>query len=255
MYGIRLIRGDAMKYEKNFGNEYLIENIGYTKVSRDKNFVFPYKNGKDVNSLIILENGAMKYEFSDNTVYLEKGKFLYVPKKVPYIATYLEDNTTISMFLFDTCEEKLPYYLKNPVLRHMPKRSENFDSMSGLDTQSVAFVSARIYDLLYVLEKPDNLPGNKYTKILPAVFAIKKNYFENHKISYYADMCNMSEPNFRKLFREYTGTSPIEYRNLIRMHQAKNMIDSGEFSVNEAAYLAGFNNMSFFYELYNRTFR
>ena len=31
------------------------------------------------------------------------------------------------------------------------------------------------------------------------------------------------------------------------------MIESREFTVSEAAYLTGFNNMSFFYELYNRT--
>ena len=32
----------------------------------------------------------------------------------------------------------------------------------------------------------------------------------------------------------------------------KKMIDSGEFTVIESAYLTGFNNMSFFYEVYNK---
>ena len=45
-----------------------------------------------------------------------------------------------------------------------------------------------------------------------------------------------------------------EYRNLIRISEAKRMIDSGEFTVIESAYLTGFNNMSFFYEVYNRYF-
>ena len=80
MYGIRLIRGDAMKYEKNFGNEYLIENIGYTKVSRDKNFVFPYKNGKDVNSLIILENGLEKEARYFKVTGMQKGELEGIPK-------------------------------------------------------------------------------------------------------------------------------------------------------------------------------
>ena len=30
------------------------------------------------------------------------------------------------------------------------------------------------------------------------------------------------------------------------------MIDSGEFTITEAAYLVGFNNMSFFYEVFNK---
>ena len=65
----------------------------------------------------------------------------------------------------------------------------------------------------------------------------------------------MSESNFRKLFKEYTGKSPIEYRNLIRISEVKKMIDSGEFTVSEAAYLVGFNNMSFFYEVYNKALK
>ena len=62
----------------------------------------------------------------------------------------------------------------------------------------------------------------------------------------------MSESNFRKLFKEYTGKSLIEYRNLIRISEAKKMIESREFTVAEAAYTVGFNNMSFFYEVYNK---
>ncbi len=247
-----------MKLVQNFDElGYDIGNIGYTKVVRNKNFEYPCKYGKDVHSVVIIENGAMSYEFSGagNVIFLNKGELLYIPKNLPYNATYLEDNTTISIFLFDTPEDKIPPHLKKPVLRKVPKQSEQFYAISRFDIQSPTFIYARIYDLLYILEKPDKSSANKYSKILPAIVDIKKYYFENHKISYYADMCNMSESNFRKLFREYTGTSPIEYRNLIRIHQVKNMVDSEEFSISEAAYLAGFNNMSFFYEVYNRVFK
>ena len=92
----------------------------------------------------------------------------------------------------------------------------------------------------------------KYIKILPALNEIKQMYFENKKLRYYADLCNMSESNFRRLFKDYTGKSPIEYRNLIRISEVKKMLDSGEFTTSEAAYLTGFNNMSFFYELYKK---
>ena len=64
-------------------------------------------------------------------------------------------------------------------------------------------------------------------------------------------MCGISESNFRKSFKEYKGVSPIEYRNIIRCREVKKMLDSGEFTVSEAAYLTGFNNMSFFYKVYN----
>ena len=86
-----------------------------------------------------------------------------------------------------------------------------------------------------------------------AITHINKNYTQSNKLSYYAELCNMSESNFRKLFKEYTGKSLIEYRNNIRILAVQKMIDSAELSISEAAYLAGFNNMSFFYKLYHRS--
>ena len=62
----------------------------------------------------------------------------------------------------------------------------------------------------------------------------------------------MSESNFSKLFKEYTGFSPIEFRNRIRIAEVRKLTDSGEYSISEAAYMVGFNNMSFFYETYNK---
>lgn len=244
-----------MKIVQHFDNYgYAISTVGYTKVSRNKDFSFSYKYGKDMHSLVIVENGTISYKFHGlgNEIILKNGDFLYIPKRIPFIATYLEDNTVINILLFDIPEGKLPPHLEKPTARKVPKQTEQYYAISIVDAQSPTFIYARIYDLLYILEKPDTVESDKYAKILPAIVDIKQHYFENHKIRYYAQMCNMSESNFRKLFREYTATSPIAYRNLIRVHQVKNMVDSGEFSISEAAYLAGFNNMSFFYEVYNR---
>lgn len=102
------------------------------------------------------------------------------------------------------------------------------------------------------MQKEDIVIPNKYTKIVPALNEIQKFYFRNKKISYYSNMCYMSESNFRKLFKEYTGKSLIEYRNLIRLSYAHKMINSGEYTVQEAAHTIGFNNMSFFYEIYKK---
>ena len=64
----------------------------------------------------------------------------------------------------------------------------------------------------------------------------------------------MSEVNFRRLFKEYTGKSPVEYRNDIRLKNAKIKLQSGEYNVSEAAYESGFSNLSFFIRLYKKKY-
>ena len=94
----------------------------------------------------------------------------------------------------------------------------------------------------------------KYKKLQPALTEMIECYNENKKVSYYAELCDMSEANFRRLFREYMGISPIDYRNDIRLIHAKNKLQSGEYNVSEAAYESGFSNLSFFIRLYKKKY-
>lgn len=112
----------------------------------------------------------------------------------------------------------------------------------------------------YIIKKYRILQGHSFDSMTDMLYvlltepSIEQNYFENVRISEYAEELGMSESNFRKLFKERLGMSPIEYRNLIRIREAQKMILSGECTVQEAAYLAGFNNMSFFYETYKKQY-
>ena len=233
---------------------YIIDNVGFIKVLRNADFTVTYKTGKKRYSLIFVENGEMNYYFTEikENITLIKGSALFIPKYTPYIATYTQDNTIAKVLIFDMNSTDLPSAFNTPIHKKEAVFLDIYKALSGENTNSTVFLASKIYELLYIMEKENIVIPDKYKKIIPALNEIQKFYFKNKKISYYSDMCYMSESNFRKLFKEYTGKSPIEYRNLIRISEAKKMIDSGEFTVIETAYLTGFNNMSFFYELYNK---
>ncbi len=234
--------------------DYIIDNIGFVNVLRNSGFTVPYKAGKNKHSLVFIENGEMNYYFTENrkNIKLTKGSVLFIPQYTPYIATYTQDNTITKVFAFEMNSTTLPLDLNSPVYKKATVFLDVCKSISHQNANSTVFLASKIYELLYIMEKENIVIPDKYKKIIPALDEIQKFYFKNKKISYYSDMCYMSESNFRKLFKEYTEKSPIEYRNLIRISEAKKMINSGEYSIQEAAYLTGFNNMSFFYELYNK---
>lgn len=234
--------------------DYIIDNIEFVKVLRNADFTFPYKNGKEKYSLIFVENGEMNYYFTKEKISkkLTKGDTLFIPKNTPYIATYTADNSIAKVLTFDIISNLLPNWLNSVICKSDDVFSDIYKTILGKNANSTIFLVSKIYELLYTMQKESIVVPNKYKKIVPALNDIQKFYFENKKISYYSDMCYMSESNFRKLFKEYTGKSLIEYRNLIRISQANKMINSGEYTVQEAAYLTGFNNMSFFYEVYKK---
>ena len=142
--------------------------------------------------------------------------------------------------------------LTAPIATKSPDATLVFSSISKQNMYSSLFLTSKIYELLHLVTTADNAIPKKYRALAPAITELQQQYFKNEKIGYYANLCGMSESNFRKLFKEYTGKSPIEYRNLIRISAVKTLLNTSELTVSEAAYLVGFNNMAFFYEVYNK---
>lgn len=234
--------------------DFKIYDVGYVSVLRNANFTFEYTLGKDRFSFIYVKSGEMLYALTAERkkIRIEKGDFLFIPKNMPYKSFYLADNTVIKMIVFDIAAESLPDYLNVPFSKRSVYIKNLFDSITVENMNSAFYLTAKIYEIFFYMQRQNFHAPKKYQKILPAVTEINQRYMQNNKLSYYAELCNMSESNFRRLFKDYTGKSLIDYRNSLRLLAAQKMIDSGELSISEAAYLAGFNNMSFFYKLYHR---
>ena len=231
-----------------------IKNLGYAQIERSANHRFAYKNGKAQHSFIFVRAGSMRYRFPTlkKTIPLEKDTVFYIPKLLPYEATYLQDETKIKILTFDIEGNGEFMDLTRPIATRAPEATLVFSSISKENMHSSLFLMAKIYELLHILKRADHAIPKKYRAIAPALTELQQQYFKNEKIGYYASLCDMSESNFRKLFKEYTGQSPIEYRNLIRISAVKTLLNTSELTVSEAAYLVGFNNMSYFYEIYNK---
>ncbi len=236
-------------FEKTF--DYLINNIGYVNVLRNAGYCSSFQKGKCRYTFVFVTSGEMNYYFPNkkNSVILKKGTILFIPKEYPYIATYTKNNTVANVLTFEMFDEKFPEHFQSPMVKTL---TSYVDFSNTVNSNNEIFLLSKIYELLNLIKNKDNSISDKYRRILPAIDDIQQNYHENNHVSYYADMCCMSESNFRKIFKEYTGLSFIDFRNRIRALKAKSMIESGEFKVSEAARLNGFNNMSFFYEIYNK---
>ena len=153
----------------------------------------------------------------------------------------------MNLFNFDTDTGMITEGFEYPKKKTLPELARRTSTELESKSENVLFLASRVYEIISALDSHEVEIPKKYKRILPAIEEIKNHSEDNRKIAYYSDLCGMSESNFRKLFAEYVGKSPIEYRNSLRISRAKNMIASGEYTALEAAYLCWFNNMSVFY--------
>ena len=251
-----------MRYEYNLQKPiFNISQIDILTVSREKNYRHSYMDGRPYHDFIYTENGRIIDSFVHPKKYnvtTEAGTLIFVPKGTKYYATYLENNTKIKIIQFDIDYGELPEYLLSPQKIDLSnvKSTVNafFESINSAKTNHIFHYLSLLYDLLWQIDVRYRGLPKKYSRLSAALDDISLYPQKNDKISHYAAMCYMSEVNFRRLFREYTGKTPIEYRNDLRLKKAQTMLQSGEYNVSECAEASGFSNLSFFIRLYKKKF-
>lgn len=91
------------------------------------------------------------------------------------------------------------------------------------------------------------LPKQKMALIHPAVEYIQKHYeSELISIPMLASLCGITPEYLRRLFGAAYGCSPVRYINGLKISRAKELLDSGMYSLSEAASLSGYTDMSHF---------
>ena len=95
---------------------------------------------------------------------------------------------------------------------------------------------------------------SKNTSLLKsAVQYLEEHYAENFKMSLLAEKFNLSESHFRKLFKDFTNLSPIEYRNQLRVEHAKELLKQNSASVSEVAHAVGIEDQFYFSRIFKES--
>ena len=251
-----------MKYQYALQEpNFRIGDIDIQNVSRPKSYKHTFRNGRGKHGFIYTVRGQMRDIFQSsetNELYVNAGELIFIPKNTVYTGIYLEDNTEIKIVQFDIANGEMPSYLSRPVKIKMPNSGdlieEFFTPSKNRNSSHPFYYLSCLYGLLWQIDESNSKIPHKYKNLKAALLEISENWQMSESVSHYAELCNMSEVNFRRLFKEYTGMSPIEYRNNIRLINAKNKLQSGEYNVSETAELCGFSNLSFFIRLYKKKY-
>lgn len=232
---------------------FTIENIDALNIIRGKGYKHSYRNGRLKHGFIYVVSGSLLYNFAERCT-IKAGQLLFVPQNTVYTTTYLEDQTQIKIVQFELASGNLPDYLSIPHIIDLPTVGELIDPFFYSTTNHSFYYLSCLYALLWRIDEQKSKIPTKYKKLKPVLSEISDNFTQNKKIAHYATLCDMSEPNFRRLFREYTGYSPVDYRNALRLNDARIKLQSGEYNVSEAAESSGFSNLSFFIRLYKKKY-
>ncbi|MFB5674905.1 helix-turn-helix domain-containing protein [Paenibacillus terreus] len=113
---------------------------------------------------------------------------------------------------------------------------------------------SRIIELKYMLvnhcsqaaDIPPQIFSEKQQKIKTIMDFIKEHYTENISLAETARFCGYSEAYLSRMFHEYTGQTFTEYKQILGLEKAIDLLDTTNKSLTDISYETGFPNVKSF---------
>ena len=207
-----------------------------------------------------------RYHVNGRSMVAPRGAVVYIPEGSVYKTEFFDfgeeaaDTVLIEFSLltsegehFNAAEEiTVLEYENDALLGHLFERVVEEHAAA---TVSVAALKASVYQVLDHLCRI----GRAQTLLSPHFRSIAAGitYLESHPrgsktVEELAQTCYVSSTYFRRLFKEYAGVTPAEYRINSRIEYAKKLLRLGTMTTAEVAHEAGFDDPAYFCRLFKK---
>lgn len=148
---------------------------------------------------------------------------------------------------------KSPFLIKNANFCFLRELAEKAALAYEAPIRSLCAVKAGIYAMLCSLGE-DSLAAyhKRFASIAKGIDFLQKNPHSSVSVEEIAKMCHVSSTNFRKLFKEYSGKSPTNYRIDLKIDTAKRMLVNENVSLAYIADSLGFESEAYFSRLFKK---
>lgn len=121
----------------------------------------------------------------------------------------------------------------------------------GFELRAASVLYSILAELFHDMYR-ERTDDHAHRRLAPAKEYIDTHTTEDASLEMLAELVSMSETNFRREFSRLYGTSPIRYRDTVRLSHAKDALLSGEYTVTEAARACGFTDPSYFARFFKK---
>ncbi|MBQ8432066.1 MAG: helix-turn-helix transcriptional regulator [Clostridia bacterium] len=206
--------------------------------------------------LTLVLSGSLRILLEDREVTADAGEILLQRAGDSYLLeATAEEGAEYLVISYDAApRESLLAYL--PVRRFVPERPNRyrelfFKAVQVSEERGVcadSYLRALVQELLcrIIREQSAQAPREAADPVTAARWFVEKHFASPLSVGQIAAAVGLSESHLRSLFRRARGEPPVRYLNRVRVERAKEMLTSGQFSMEEIAVACGFQNEYYF---------
>lgn len=257
---------EIIEFSKLYELDYNLSNLFAVRQIWKENSNFKMTMPRKTSCLLWLCGCSAVYKFDNRELCVDRGSVIYIPKDAVYETYFFDCEVLLPSTIlieFNFClsngsvfkSSNFPCVLKYKTDFMIDNLFNEAADIYSLAVISTSRIKSIIYSLLSELsrsERQKSIYFRGFNTIAKGI-AILENDFKNEiSVKELANLCHVSESTFRRLFKEYTGKSPIEYRIERRISYAKKLLNTGSMTVVEVALETGFDDPAYFCRVFKK---
>ena len=255
-----------ISFEQLYYTDFDIENVFAMRQKWIKGAVFNMSQPRKSTGIILLKNCCASYVCKSKKVLeINKKALVCLPQGCEYKCINRECTGTLDdavLIEFNARKDNSeitfssePFVINDiNILLAEKYFADVIDSYEKANISPLQLKSA-LYNLLSFICREKNTESEKrFFPIRNGIEFLEKDMLCDFSIEEIANACNISSSYFRRLFKEYSGKSPHEYRLDARLNMAKNMLKSSDATLEYIAETLNFQSPSYFCRIFKKKF-
>lgn len=216
---------------------------------------------KEENLLLYFKSGSAVYSFNDGeTLTVNAGDVCYTPVGCRYSVCFegrdIIETSALKFRLFDEQGKDVAFAVKPMNFPDQARNVELFESARKLSEKAIqipAKYNVLLHEFIsYMGHESVRHAFKDFSLIENGIKYLNAHIEENTSVENIAQMYNISSTYFRRVFKEFMGLSPSEYRIKKRIEKAKVLLEYGEDSIECIGQSLGYIDTSYFIKQFKR---
>ena len=257
---------EKIEFLKLYELDYNLSDIFAINQYWKENTNFKMTTPRRTSGLVYFCGCSAIYGFNNTELKVPRGSLVYIPEGSVYKTNFFEvDDSIPSTILIEFslvlsngehfCVAEQPCILKqesNVRINELFYEAVKNYSLAVIPLSKVKSVVYQLLSILSHVERQQNINSLGFNTIAQGIAHLENDLKSKKTIKEIAQMCNVSESTFRRLFNQYTGKSPVEYRIERRIEYAKKLLNTKTMTILEVSIETGFDDPAYFCRVFKK---
>lgn len=258
---------EKTEFSKLYELDYNLSDLFAMQQFWKENATFKMSMPRRTSCLLYFSGCSAVYKYNGGEeLSVTRDSVLYIPEDAVYDTRFFDCDADIpatiliefSLYLPSGkhfCATDKPCVLKQESNAHINGlfiEATEFYSAAVISLSKIKSVIYRLLSDLSRTERQQNIKSKGFQTIVKGIAHLENELKSEKTVKEIAEMCHVSETAFRRLFKQYTGKSPVDYRIERRITYAKKLLNTGSMTTAEVANETGFDDPAYFCRVFKK---